>query len=240
MRTRATLTPALLLSLEVLLHVVDGGEHQAVLLAENPQLRHARHAAIVVANLAEHAALGEPRHLAEVDRGLRVPVALEHAAIAWSQREDVPGPVEVSGNARGICQCPEGGGAVGGRNPRGCAHLVVHAHGECGLLGVLVVDHHRGQLELVQPIALHRTADHPRGVSDNEADIRGRGKLGGHDQVALIFAALVVRNHNQLSLLDRLDRRDHRLRPELRWCHHGLRGRRLVSIHRVSHLQALR
>ena len=79
--------------------------------------------------------------------------------------------------------------------------------------------------------AAHRTADHPRGVSDNEADIRGRGKLGGHDQVALIFAALVVRNHNQLSLLDRLDRRDHRLRPELRWCHHGLlrgAGRQLL------------
>ena len=80
-------------------------------------LGHARHAAVLVANLAEHAALVEAGELAEVDGGLGVPVALEHAALARSQREHVAGTVEVSGHSRRARQSAEGGGAVEGRDP---------------------------------------------------------------------------------------------------------------------------
>ena len=80
-------------------------------------LGHARHAAVLVADLAEHAALVEAGKLAEVDGGLGVPVALEHAALARSQREDVAGPVEVAGHGRRAREGAEGGGAVEGRDP---------------------------------------------------------------------------------------------------------------------------
>jgi hypothetical protein len=92
-------------------------------------LGHARHASVLVANLAEHAALVEAGELAEVDGGLGVPVALEHAALARSQREHVAGTVEVAGHSRRARQSAEGGGAVEGRDPGRRAFLRAENHG---------------------------------------------------------------------------------------------------------------
>ena len=72
--------------------VRDRDEVQPVLLRERLELGQPRHRAVVVHDLGEHAGLLEPREPGEVDRGLGVTGALEHAALAVAQREDVPGP----------------------------------------------------------------------------------------------------------------------------------------------------
>lgn len=68
--------------LDVRDQVGNRGEHQAVLLAEGAQLRRARHRAVVVANLAQHARLVEACQPAEIDGRLGVAVALQHT---WSE-----------------------------------------------------------------------------------------------------------------------------------------------------------
>ena len=90
---------------------------------KRPYLGRARHAAVLVADLAEDAALREPGEAAEVDRCLGMPVALEHAALARSQREDVAWAVEVGRHARRARQRAEGRRTVGGRDASGRARL---------------------------------------------------------------------------------------------------------------------
>ena len=73
----------------------------------------ALHRAVVVDDLGEHARGREPGEPGEVDRGLGVAGALEHAALAVAQREDVPGPGQVLGRGRGVDQRAHRGGTVG-------------------------------------------------------------------------------------------------------------------------------
>ncbi len=48
-------------------------------------------------------------------------------------------------------------------------------------------------------------ADQPGGVAHEEGDLLGRGGLGGHDQVALVLAVLVVDHHDDLAPADGRD-----------------------------------
>ena len=66
-----------------------------MLLAKGDELWDARHGAVVIAHLAQHASWLQAREPTQVDRCLGVPVALQYAASTRSQREDVTGPVEV-------------------------------------------------------------------------------------------------------------------------------------------------
>ena len=77
--------------------VGDRDELQAVLRGERLEPRHARHGAVVVDDLGQHPGRLQPGQAGEVDRGLGVAGALEHAALAVAQREDVAGPGEVFG-----------------------------------------------------------------------------------------------------------------------------------------------
>ena len=51
--------------------------------AKRAQLRQAHHGAVVVDQLAEHAGRPQPGEPGQVDRGLGVPGAAQHAAVAW-------------------------------------------------------------------------------------------------------------------------------------------------------------
>ena len=90
---------------------------QPVRARERLELRTPRHRVPVGGDdLAEHPgglAPGEPR---EVDRRLRVPGALEHAARAAAQREDVAGADEVAGDGVRVGERAERPRAVGGRD----------------------------------------------------------------------------------------------------------------------------
>ena len=70
---------------------------------------------------------------------------------------------------------------------------------------VFTGDHQR-EVELVEPVARHRHADDAGGVLQEERDLLGRGRLGRHDEVALVLAVLVVDDDDDLAAADGGDR----------------------------------
>ena len=117
-----------------------------------------------------------------------------------------PGPVEVGGADVGVDQRLDGGRPVGGRDAGRGAVAVVHAHREGGPLHLGVGGHHQGQVELLDPLGGERHADQTRGVGEEEGDLLGGDRVGGHDQVALVLAVLVVDDDDDLAAPDRRDR----------------------------------
>ena len=175
--------------------VLDGAELQAVLLLEAQQFGHAGHRAVVVDDFRQHARRTQPRQPREIDGGLGVAGAAQHAAVAVAQRENVAGPGEVArAGCRRFGEQADGPGAVGGGDARGDALGGIDADrvGRAHPLGVGGERGHQRQFEPVEVRAFHRHADDAAGVLDHEGDALGGGFLGGEDEVALVFAVGVV------------------------------------------------
>ena len=64
--------------------------------AKTLEIRHARHRAVVVHDLADDAGGREPGEAREIDGALGLPGAHEHAARARAEREDVAGRDEIA------------------------------------------------------------------------------------------------------------------------------------------------
>src|SRR5690606_33892229 len=76
------------------------------------------------------------------------------------------------------------------------------ADGEVGAVARGVGLDHRRQAELAAALAAQRQADQPARVGDHEVDVRGTHAFGGHDQVALVLAVLVVDDHDHAAVAD--------------------------------------
>ena len=139
----------------------------------------------------------QPGQPGQVDGGLGVAGALEHAAGAGAQREDVAGPAQVARPGARGAQHPDGVRAVGGADAGAHALARVHGHGEGGALAVLVHRGHRRQLEPVGPLVAHRDAHDAAGVADGEGEQLLGGVLGREDQVALVLPVLVVHDEDR-------------------------------------------
>ena len=74
---------------------------QRVAAREGQELRAAGHRAVVVHDLAQDAARREAGKPGQVDRSLGLAAALEHAARAGPQGEDMAGPDEIGGPVAG-------------------------------------------------------------------------------------------------------------------------------------------
>ena len=81
--------------------VGDGQDRQLVLDREALQVRHPGHGAVLVDDLAQHPGRVAPGHAGQVDGCLGVAGALEHAALAVAQREDVAGLARSAGRVAG-------------------------------------------------------------------------------------------------------------------------------------------
>src|SRR5262245_4059208 len=99
--------------------IFDGADLQAVALGEGDQIGHACHGAVVVHNLADDAGRKQASQAGEIDGGLRVAGAHEHATFARNQRENVPrgndvlvvlGRVDGGGNGAGTIVRRNAGG----------------------------------------------------------------------------------------------------------------------------------
>src|SRR5262245_8927004 len=75
--------------------VCDRADLHVVLTCELLDLRPARHRAVVVHQLTQHACRLQPGELAEIDRSFGMTRAYEHATRSWTQREDVSRPREI-------------------------------------------------------------------------------------------------------------------------------------------------
>ena len=118
-----------------------------------------------------------------------------------------PGRARSAGVGRRVDQRVHGRAAVGGGDAGRRAVLGVDRDRERGALalGVLRARHHQRQLQLVEPLALHRQADHAARVADHERHLLGRHLLGRDDEVALVLAVLVVDDDDELAARDRVD-----------------------------------
>ena len=83
--------------------------------------------------------------------------------------------------------------------------LGVDAHGERGGLILGVAIGHLRQAELIATVAGERETDEPAPMQGHEVDHLGRDQLGGANEVALVFAVFVVRDDDDLAVLQVFD-----------------------------------
>ena len=181
----------------VLDQVGDGAHLEAVLAAEAAQVGDAGHRAVLVQDFADDGDFAQPGEPAQIDAALGVPGPDQDAAGPRDQAVHVPlvanevlraaGGIDadLDGPARSWAEMPVltpvrasklwvKGVAVGSRLTPGSSSRPRRA--ACGL--------REGD---AQPAA---------GLADHEVDRRGRDELRRHDEVALVFAVLVVDQHD--------------------------------------------
>ena len=138
------------------------------------QVGHAGHGAVFLHDLADHPGRVEAGDLGQVDRGLGLAGAHQHAAVPGAQGENMAGARQVLGAGLGIDQSLDGDRPVVGRDAGGGIVLGVDRDGERGLeMGGVVVDHQR-QVELLAALFGHGDADQPARLLGHEVD-RSRG-----------------------------------------------------------------
>ena len=161
---------------------------------------HARHGAVVVHDLADDGGRVQAGEPGEVHAGLGLPGALEHAARARHEREDVPGLHQVAGAALRVDGHLDGVGAVGRRDARGHAFAGLDGDGERRLQARLVLDRHRREVQLRAALRREREAHEAAALLGHEVDALRAGELRGHGEVALVLAVLVVADDDHLAL----------------------------------------
>ena len=189
----------------VLDQVGDRDHLEAVALAVADQVLDPRHRAVLVHDLADDARRREAREPRQVDGCLGLPGALEHAAGAGAQREDVSGLDEVVGGRGGIDGDLDRAGAVVRGDPGGDAFARLDRDGERCAEGRLVLVGHLAQPELLTPLRREAEADQAAGVRRHEVDRLGRDELRRDREVALVLAVLVVDHDDEPARADLLD-----------------------------------
>ena len=96
-------------------------------------------------------------------------------------------------------------GALLGGDSRRQAVPVVHAHRECGGQRRIVARHHGFEVQTLRIIHRQRRAENPARVADHECDPLGRCFRCGHDEVAFVFAVVVIDDDDEFALPHGLD-----------------------------------
>src|SRR3989442_15913273 len=185
--------------------VRHGEDFQVVVFAEFQELRHAAHGAVFIHDFADDARGAEPGNARKVHRGFGLAGANEHTAVARAQRKDMARTGKVLGLGLGIDGGKDGGGAVGGGDAGGDAVARVNGFAEGGAVGGSVDGGHEREMEFVAALFGQREADQAAGVLGHEVDGVGRDFIGGHGQVAFVFAVLVVHQDDHAALANVFD-----------------------------------
>ena len=196
----------LLVATAVLDQVGDRDQLQPVALAVRHEVADSGHRPVLVHDLADDAGGDEPRETREVDRGLRLAGALEHAAFACAQREDVPRPDEVIRALAAVDRDLNRSRTVVGRDPGRDPLTSFDGDREGGSERRLVAVRHRLEPELVAPLLGQAQADEPAAVRGHEVDRLGRRELRRDGEVAFVLAVGGVDGDHELPGADVLDR----------------------------------
>ena len=179
--------------------VRDGEDCEIVCAREPQEIRHPRHRAVIVHDLADDPGrlqAGEPR---EVDAALRLSGPAQHPALLGHQREDMPRPHEILGPAVPIHCDRDRVRAVRrrdpGRDPLSRLDRNRERSPERGL--ILRVGHHHRKFEFAGAGLGQPQANQPPPVPGHEVHGLGRHLLGRHAQVALVLAILVIDQDHQ-------------------------------------------
>ena len=86
-----------------------------------------------------------------------------------------------------------------------CGIVGVDADRKGSLVVVRVVLHHLPNLEFVETTARNRRANESARMRRHEIHVLGCEHLGGDDNIALVFAILIVHDNEHLAVLNVLD-----------------------------------
>ena len=173
--------------------------------AEFAELRHPRHGAVVIHDLADDAGGGQAGETGEVHGRLGLAGAHQYAPFARAQGKDMAGPREVLGPAIRIESREDGAGAVGGGDAGGDARAGVDGFAESGAEIGGVLGAHERQPEVVAAFRGEGQADKPAAVGGHEIDDLGGDFFGGDGEVALVFPIFIVHHHQDAAGADLLD-----------------------------------
>ena len=202
-RRRADAAHQLLGPAAVADQVGDRDHQQPVAGAELLQLRAPGHVVLGLADdLAQHAGGSAAGHAGQVDGRLGVARPLQHAAVPRLEREDVARAQQVVGPRRRVDERLDRRRPIGRRDARRGAVPVVDRDEERRALALGVLLDHRLERQLAGSLRRDGRADDAGRVLQEEGDLLRRGELGGHDQVALVLAVLVVDDDHDLAATD--------------------------------------
>ena len=173
--------------------------------AKSLDLRPAHHGAVVVDEFADHADRLEVREAAQIDRGLGMAGAHQHAAVLGDEWKDVAGAREVRGTRIVIGKTAHGRDTILRGNTGGGSMLVVDRYGERGAMRRVVVGDHRREPQPVRGRGGQRRAHDAAGVTDDECHLLRRRMHGGEHQVALVLAIVVVGDDHDLAAAEGFD-----------------------------------
>src|SRR5581483_3395563 len=178
---------------------------QPMVLTELHQVRHARHGAVVVHDLADHAGGGKAGEPSQVHGGFGLASAHQHTTAASAQREYVPRTRQVCGTGRRINCHPDGVRAIVGRDTGGNAVARVNGLAESGAELRCVLRRHGPDAQVIQALLRHGQANQAAAIASHEVDGFRCDPLGGKRQVAFILAVFVVHNHDHAPGADLLN-----------------------------------
>lgn len=116
------------------------------------------------------------------------------------QRKDMAGLNQVTGLRVAGRRRLNGAGTVRGRNTGCHAHGRLNGQGKLGTkTGGVLLDHQR-KTQLLTAVPGHGHADEAAAKTGHEVDGLSRAMLGGHHQITLILAILVIHQYDHLAL----------------------------------------
>lgn len=183
----------------VLDQLLDGDELEAELLAELDQFREACHGSVLIEDFTKDPGWGKAGEYGEINGRLGMPGALQDAARARAQGEDMAWLDKLVGGGFGIGDDPDGLAAIGGTDAGGDALGGIDGHGEVGAMAFAVIGDHRIEAEALELMFHGGNANQAAAMPDHHVDGLRRGGGGGHDQVALIFTIFVIGDDNQFA-----------------------------------------
>ena len=182
--------------------VSDRRNLDVVLGGEFFQVRHAGHGAVVAHDLADHGRRFEARQAGQVHAALGLAGARQHAPGFGPERKDMAGRNDILGPGVVRHGGLDGGGAVSGGNAGGNALAGLNGNREIGSETRTVALGHQRQLQAVGQFRGHGQADQAAPETGHEIDGFRRDVFGGHGQVALVLAVLIVHQNDHFALPD--------------------------------------
>ena len=175
----------------------DRDDLQVELLGDLHQLRQTGHRAVLVHDLDQCACGLQSGQTGQIDGRLGVPRTAQHALVAGAQGIDMSRTAQIGGFRFGIGQRADRCGAVVDRDARGAVVAQqVDRHGErrAQQRGVVLLHHIEAQLGAA--FLRQRGAQYAAALLEHEIHDLGSDLLRGDDEVALVFAVLVVDDDN--------------------------------------------
>ena len=172
--------------------VTDRADFQLMFPGKRDQIVQPRHRAVIAHDFTDDAGGVESRKARNIHRRLRMAGANQNAAVAGDQGKDMARCNDRIGTAGGVDCHGYGARPVGGGNACGDALCRLDRGGEGRAVPGAVIGAHQFQTKLAHPGTGQGQADQAAPVTGHEIDGIGRRHLARNDEIALIFAILVI------------------------------------------------